>query len=64
MTEKLDDKLMTDHQVAMTIENEGVGYAVLHYMDSTSIRSPETKKLWDDAENALKALMEHLGVED
>lgn len=59
----MEDKKYTDHEVAEIIEDEGIGYAVLHYMNSTYCKNPETAELWDQAEIALKNLADHLGCE-
>jgi hypothetical protein len=52
-----------DQEVKDIIENEGAGYAILHYTSASKIKSPKTRKLWSDAEKALKALIEHVGAE-
>lgn len=59
----MSDKKYTDHEVAMIVEDEGIGYAVLHYMAADNCKNPETEELWNQAEIALKNLAEHLGCE-
>lgn len=46
------------------VENEGLEYAVRHYMGADVIKNPETAKLWIEAEAALTALAKHLHLED
>lgn len=52
---------MTDIDVKERAEQEGLGYAVMHYMDESDIQNPVTKKLWKKAREAMTALNEHLG---
>ena len=42
------------------IENEGVGYAVQHYISGDYFKDPVTAALWNAADKSLKALVEHL----
>lgn len=46
-----------------TIENEGVGYAVMHYIGGDAFKDAETAKLWSEASRALETLCNHLAVE-
>ena len=42
------------------INNEGIGYAVRHYISGSAFKDPETAKRWKAADDALCALVEHL----
>lgn len=41
---------------AARCEQEGIGYAVQHYMSGKHIADPECAKLWDEAAAALNKL--------
>lgn len=56
--------LMNDIEVRERVEQEGLDYAVRHYMDGSSIQNPVTAKLWDEAATALEKLAKHLRLED
>lgn len=43
-----------------TIENEGLAYAVRHYIDGSCFKDPDTARLWREADAALAALITHL----
>ena len=58
MTRKYDD-----FEVQEICEDEGLDYAVRHYMGPESIKNPETARLWEEAGKALNALAEHLHLE-
>ncbi len=45
------------------IENEGVGYAVQHYISGDSFKDPKTAELWNAANKALTDLCEYLSRE-
>jgi hypothetical protein len=45
------------------IANEGIGYAVLHYIDGDAFKDPETVKKWNAAETALNDLRSYLTKE-
>lgn len=45
---------------ADTIENEGIGYAVLHYCSGDVFSDPKTRELWNEACEALEALETYL----
>lgn len=45
------------------IENEGIGYAVQHYIDGDSFKDPETRRLWNEASLALSELESYLRAE-
>lgn len=51
---------LTNTDAVDIIENEGIGYAVLHYCDADNFIDPKTQLLWKSAELALKDLQEHL----
>lgn len=61
---------MIDHQkyddltVREIVEDEGLDYAVRHYMSSDSIKSEETAQLWSAASDALEALAKHLHLDE
>lgn len=42
------------------IENEGLEYAVRHYISGTEFKDSMTRKLWIDAELALDRLVNYL----
>jgi hypothetical protein len=42
------------------IENEGIGYAVLHYTSGDAFKDPETQIRWQNAAGSLEALIEYL----
>lgn len=50
----------TNRYVAERIEQEGLDYAIRHYMGSDGFTDRETARLWDEAEKALNALVKHL----
>lgn len=54
----------TDLEIKGIVEDEGLGYAVMHYMDKENIWSEKTKKLFSTAKNAMLKLAKHLGVDD
>jgi len=45
------------------IENEGISYAVQHYISWKEFEDPKTRILWKNAEKALYELEEYLGIE-
>lgn len=53
----------TNGDAADIIENEGVGYAVQHYIDGEWFKDPVTALLWTAADNALTALLAHINRE-
>lgn len=50
------ERSQTIDEVAMIADNEGIGYAVTCYMDSSGIINPELADLWDKAGEAVEAL--------
>jgi hypothetical protein len=46
-------KKMKLKEVAEVVNNEGLGYAVQHYLDSAQIEDPELAKQWGKARAAL-----------
>lgn len=50
----------TDGDAVDIIENEGLDYAVRHYISGDYFEHAETGRLWDEAEKALDALVKHL----
>ena len=55
-----DEGFYYNGYAADIIEGEGVGYAVLHYIDGDSFADPETRRLWNEAEQSLNALLGYL----
>lgn len=53
---------LDDAALAGLIEQEGLDYAIQHYLDPQQIQDPETKRLWLRAKHALDALAKHLEV--
>lgn len=49
-------KKYTNKQVAEIVENEGLGYAVQHYMSSEDIKDKELAKQWEVAKGALNTI--------
>lgn len=43
-----------------TIENEGIGYAVMHYISGDEFKDPVTAALWSGSAKSLEALRDHL----
>ena len=58
--EKYGDHTNTD--AFNIIENEGVGYAVQHYISWKEFKDPETRRLWKLADETLCQLEEYVGV--
>lgn len=52
--------LYTNGDAVDILDNEGVGYAVRHYTSGSAFKDPETRKLWDAADNALGELVTYL----
>jgi hypothetical protein len=52
----------TNEEARLIIENEGVGYAVQHYISGDEFKDPKTAKLWNAADNALNKLLKHLKI--
>lgn len=52
---------MTDQDVADIVNNEGLGYAVQHYMGHENIKNPELASWWQKAKTSLDAIEEILG---
>lgn len=57
---EVEDQKCTNLYVAERIEQEGLDYAVRHYMSSDNFEDRKTAELWDAAEKALNDLMTHL----
>jgi hypothetical protein len=53
-------RIQSNNDVVDIIENEGMGYAVMNYMDSSQIMDLELAELWDEAATALGALESYL----
>ena len=50
----------SNNDVAAIVEDEGIGYAVMDYMDSSDFRDLDLAKLWDNAAKHLNALEAYL----
>lgn len=50
----------TNGEAVDIIENEGLGYAVQHYISGDAFADPKTARLWNDADRALATLVTHL----
>ena len=53
-----------DFEVQAIAEEEGLEYAVRHYMSADCCKNPETQKLWREAAGALERLAKHLHLDD
>ena len=56
----MSERTRNNNDVADIVEDEGLGYAVMDYMDSSDFRDLELAKLWDDAAKHLNALSDYL----
>jgi hypothetical protein len=56
----MSDELRTNGDAVDIIENEGLGYAVQHYISGDSFADAKTARLWNEADRALAALVTHL----
>lgn len=54
---KKDNQLIKD-----IIEEEGLGYAIQHYISSKSIKDPKLAKLWIAAEEAMSKIIDYLKI--
>lgn len=52
---------LSNKKAKQIIDNEGVGYAVQHYIDGSEFSDPQTVKLWNKACSSLDDLEEYLG---
>ena len=59
MSDKYDD-----FEVRDIVENEGLDYAVRHYMTADHCENPKTAELWGAAEKALNTLAKHLHLDE
>lgn len=59
MAKKKSDK-MSLKEVAEVIEMEGLGYAVMEYMDADSIKDKHLADLWEEARVAMKNIDNYL----
>lgn len=50
----------TNGDAVAIIGNEGIGYAVRHYINGDSFKDPVTAALWNAADKSLTALVLHL----
>lgn len=54
------EKEYTNGDAVDIIENEGVGYAVQHYVSGSWFKDDTTERLWTNAANALELLQDYL----
>jgi hypothetical protein len=54
----------SDVEVKRIVENEGLDYALLHYLSPEQIDNPELKKLWTEAKKLWTEAAHVLGVLD
>ena len=47
-------------EIAGIIENEGLGYAVQHYMSGSSIKDEDLADMWDRARELLNEIEEYV----
>lgn len=59
----MSDELRTNGDAVDIIENEGLGYAVQHYISGSAFADAKTARLWNAADSALTELAEHLARE-
>lgn len=59
----MPDELRTNGDAVDIIENEGLDYAVRHYISGSAFKDPDTARLWTAADGALNALVNHLTAE-
>jgi hypothetical protein len=57
-------KKLTVLGVAAVIENEGLGYAIQHYMSGDHIADPALAKMWDDAAKLLSQIQDYVAQEE
>ena len=51
---------MTVSEVSDRINNEGLGYAIQHYMRGKDIKDPVLAKMWDEAAALLNKIEEYV----
>lgn len=56
----MGNDLYTNEDLAAVVDNEGLGYAVQHYLAAERIADPEVRKLWQEAADALDRLSERI----
>lgn len=59
----MPDDLKTNGYAVDTIENEGLEYAVRHYIGGDAFKDPVTARLWKTADEALTELVNYLKAE-
>lgn len=57
------EPLLTIEEVAVIVENEGIGYAVTGYLSADRIEDPDLRRMWETAREALEAISSIVGVE-
>ena len=58
--ELTEEQIEDNHRAFITIENEGIGYAVDGYCGPDGFLDPETRRLWKQAGDALSELQSYL----
>jgi len=51
---------MTLEEIAVIVDNEGLGYAIAHYMGSDDIEDPVLKEKWEQAGKLLREIEDML----
>lgn len=54
----------TNVGVARIIENEGLEYAIRHYMSGDSIVDPKLAEMWDEASKLLDEIEKYASLEE
>lgn len=53
-------ELVTNEEVARIIENEGMGYAIMWYLNAAQIEDSKLASLWQQASVLLRKIEKHL----
>ena len=53
-------ELLTNEEVAQIIENEGMGYAIMWYLNAVNIEDPKLASLWQQTSVLLRKIEKHL----
>lgn len=56
------DNKISNEEIIEIISDEGLEYAIMDYLSPKNIMDEHLFKLWVDAEKALKAIKEYLGI--
>jgi len=55
---------LSNYEACQIIANEGIGYAVQRYVSGNEFKDHKTAELWDEADNALENLLQHLDYDN